>query len=122
MREVVYNAIIDYYSALEKMGYLPYSHAEKLLVLSFYKDFVENDYRGIISRDDYAFLEKALDCLFGSSCLIPYPDYMKSGKLNIGSITEIASRIKNLEETEVLKLTDVTPSEESDVIIISEES
>jgi hypothetical protein len=94
---------------------------QKLLVLIFYRDFVYNDYRGLISKDDYLMIERALDCLYGSTCLIPYPDYLKMGKLHIGEMTEMANRVKNLENTEVLKAFDFEGSDDSDIVIVKNE-
>jgi hypothetical protein len=69
------------------------------------------DYRGLLSKDDYRLIEKALDCLYGSTCLIPYPDYLKMNKLHLGEMTEMAQRVKTLEDTDVVK---VIHSDESD--------
>ena len=121
MDDIIYNAITHYYSALGKMGYYPYNEVYKILVLCFYKDFVFNDYRGIISREDYHEIEKALNCLYGSTCLIPYPDYLKMGKLHIGEMSEMASRLKALEETDVLKAFDADGTSDSDIIITAQE-
>ena len=121
MDEMVYNALYSYYHALELKGYMPDSHARKLLVLAFYKDFVFGDYRGILSKDDYLMIEKALDCLYGTTCLIPYPDYLKMSKLHLGQTTELANRIKVLEETDVLKAFNADGSGDSDIIIVAEE-
>lgn len=103
MDEMVYNSLSSYFHALGVKGYMPYSDAQKLLILSFYKDFVYGDYRGLLSQDDYHMIEMALDCLYGSTCLIPYPDYLKMGKLYLGEMTEMAHRVKTLENTNVLK-------------------
>ena len=121
MDNILYNSLSSYFHALEMKGYMPYKDMIKLLVLSFYRDFVFSDYRGIISRDDYLLIERALDCLYGSTCLIPYPDYLKMGKLHIGEITEMAQRVKTLENTEVLKAFDADGSADSDIMIVSEE-
>ena len=117
MDRIIYDALCGYYNALGKTGYLPDSQSQKLLVLCFYRDFVYQDYRAQLSRADYHIIERALDCLWGSSCLIPYPDYLKMGKLHIGEITEMAQRVENLENTEVLKAFDGT-SEDSDIVIV----
>lgn len=98
MDEFVYNAFCQYFTALSKLGYYRYKDVYKLLVLSFIKDFVYNDYRGLISRDDYHTIEKALKCLYGTTCLIPYPDYLKMGKLHLGEMTELAQRVQNLDD------------------------
>ena len=103
MDEIIYNAFGSYYNALEKFGYMSYTQSQKLLLLCFYRDFVFQDYRGMLTKKDYHLIERALDCLWGSSCLIPYPDYLKMGKLHIGEITEMAQRVKNIEDTDVLK-------------------
>lgn len=103
MDEMVYEALTRYFTTLEKKGYMSYDNVFKLLVLNFYKDFVYNDYRGLITKEDYRLIERALNCLYGTTCLIPYPDYLKMGKLHLGEITEMACRLRNLENTDVIK-------------------
>lgn len=103
MDNIVYNAISKYYTALSKLGYYGYGDVFKLLVLCFLRDFVYKDYRGVLSRKDYLTIERALNCLYGSSCLIPYPNYLKMGKLHLGETTELASRIDRIENTKVIK-------------------
>ena len=121
MDNIIYQALTDYYHALELKGYMPHSQSLKLLVLCFYRDFVFHDYRGLLSRKDYLLIERALDCLWGSSCLIPYPDYLKMGKLHLGETTELASRLKALENEKVLKAGDLREQlSNSDIIIVSE--
>ena len=122
MDEFVYNGLMAYYKALGKLGYYKYPDVFGLLVLGFYWDFLFKDYRGLLSREDYHEIEKALNCLFGTSCLIPYPDYLKMGKLHIGEITEMAQRLSTLEDTEVLKAKDLEGQlEDSDIIIMAED-
>jgi len=121
MDDILYNALSNYYHALEIKGYMPNSHAKNLLLLIFYRDFVLKDYRGLLSKSDYCLIEKALNCLWGSNCLIPYPDYLKMGRLHIGEATEMAQRLKALEETKVLKVMDADDSVDSDIIIVSED-
>ena len=118
---MIYNASESYFHALEKLGYMSYSNQQRLLLLGFYRDFVFSDYRGVLSSEDYHIIERALDCLYGSTCLIPYPDYLKMGKLHLGEITEMAQRVKTLEDTEVLKAFDADGTGNSDIIITSEE-
>ena len=121
MDEIIYNGITSYYKALGKLGYYRYKDVFRLLLLCFYREFTLEDYRGILSREDYRQRERALNCLFGTSCLIPYPDYLKMGKLHIGEMTEMAQRLKTIEETEVLKAEDFSSETESDIIITADE-
>ena len=125
MNEMIYDALSSYYHALELKGYMSDTNARKLLLLIFYRDFVFNDYRGLLNREDYMLIEKALNCLYGTTCLIPYPDYLKMGSLHLGEITEMAHRVKTLEDTNVVKLIhdieNVESAIQSDVMIIAEE-
>lgn len=126
MGEILYEALSKYYHALELKGYMSKTHSNKLLILAFFWDFTYNDYRGILSKEDYCLIEKALDCIYGTSCLIPYPDYLKMGKLHLGEITEMAQRVKTLEDTDVVKvmqdLNNVDDTTQSDIYIAVEDS
>lgn len=125
MGDILLEALTKYYHALEVKGYMSKVHSEKLLVMAFYWDFMYNDYRALLSKKDYCLIERALDCIYGTSCLIPYPDYLKMGKLHLGEMTEMAQRVKTLEETEVVKvihdLDSVNSDPQSDVLIMAEE-
>ena len=125
MDEILYEALVKYYHALELKGYMSASNSIKLLVLCFYRDFMFHDYRGLLSKDDYHLIERALDCIYGTSCLIPYPDYLKMGKLHLGEITELSQRIKTIEDTNVVKvihdLGSVDNDVQSDVLVMSDE-
>ena len=115
MDKIIFNALEAYYNALEKKGYVADIYWKKLLVLIFYRDFVFGDYRGFLSKEDYLLIEKALECIWGTVCLIPYPDYLKMGKLHLGEITELAQRVKAVENTEVLKVITDTSKIEGDI-------
>ena len=119
MDEMIFEGVTSYYNALEKLGYMSYGNMQRLLILIFYRDFVYNDYRANLSEEDYYTIEKALDCLYGTTCLIPYPDYLKMGKLHLGEVTEMARRLDTLEHVRVLKLTDVMDACTGDISIVS---
>ena len=122
MDEYLFEALYQYYEVLCKTGYMPQRDTQKLLILSFYIDYIMHDYRGVITNEDYHLMEKALDCLYGTSCLIPYPDYLKMGKLKLGAMVEMAQRMKNIEETEVAKFTATdTLGTDSDVVFVDVE-
>jgi hypothetical protein len=77
MDNYVYNAIDTYFSTLGKLGYVNNKSTNSLLVLIFLFNLMYNDYRGYISQEDYHTIERALNCLYGTNCLVPYPDYLK---------------------------------------------
>ena len=98
MDNFLYNAYSNYFHALETTGYMKQKNVESLLILDFYYQLIYQDYRGYINKEDYHTLERALNCLYGTNCLIPYPDYLKMGKLHIGEMTEVLDRVKVNEE------------------------
>lgn len=119
MDEFVYNSVSSYFHALSVMGYMKQKSVNSLLVLLFYYHLIYHDYRGYISREDYRAIERALNCLYGTNCLIPYPDYLKMGKLRLGGMTELASRVRTLEDTEVIKpFKSKTNTKHPDVILV----
>lgn len=78
MDNIVYNAFLNYFNTLEVTGYLAYSQSQKLLVLNLYKDLLSGNYDEYLNEEDRKLINKALDCIYGSTCLVPYPDYLKS--------------------------------------------
>lgn len=78
MDNIVYNAFLNYFNTLEVTGYLAYGQAQKLLVLNLYKDLLSGNYDEYLNEEDRKLINKALDCIYGSTCLVPYPDYLKS--------------------------------------------
>lgn len=103
MDNFVYNAFDGYFQVLEKVGYMKQKNIDSLLVLNFFYELLYKDYRGYIEKEDYHNIEKALNCLYGTNCLIPYPDYLKMGRLRLGEMTELSHRVKEIENTKVLK-------------------
>ena len=57
MEEVLYNSLSRYFERLGQVGYVPYNNVYKLLILSFIREIVDNDYRGYITKDDYPYIE-----------------------------------------------------------------
>lgn len=124
MDEFFYNSLCSYYHSLSVSGYRRQDDVDKLLILLFYYHLLYQDFRGYITKDDYRDIELALNCLYGSSCLISYPEFEKMGALHIGHISELAQRVQVIENTDVLKVSNEGVNgdvSDSDVIVISEE-
>lgn len=114
MDEVVYNSIVRYFSTLSNLGYVSYEDVNSLLFLTAIQEFIYKDFRGFINEDDYREIQKALYKVFGTSCLVPYPEYCNNtdmNKLNLGDISELAHRVEvnegNIEEVQDTKVVKV---------------
>jgi hypothetical protein len=88
MDEYVYNALSSYFGVLEKTGFLSDKEVYKLLVLSFFNDFLFKNFGSMVTADDCKQIALALDCLYGSSCLMPYPECLRGGQMPIDNTTE----------------------------------
>lgn len=93
----VFNSMSFYFNALTQFGYKKQEDVNKLLIYNFIEELLTGDMRFFINEADYRLIEQALSCLYGSSCLMPYPQYanndslfghIESGGLIIPRITE----------------------------------
>lgn len=101
MDDIIYNSLISYFKTLSVYGYKSYDDVYKILYLICVRDFVYNDYKGYITQDDYREIERSLYGIFGTTCLIPYPEFCKNksmNKLSLGSVTELTNRVQHNEE------------------------
>jgi len=91
----VFNSIGTYFNALTQFGYKKQGDVDKLLVYSFIEEMLTGEMRFFVTEADYRLIEQALSCLYGSSCLIPYPQYANNDYLfgNIESGGLISPRI-----------------------------
>lgn len=106
MDNLVYTVYTNYFKNLEATGTSSKSNVFKTLLLGFYRELLDSPHVQI-SEEDYGAIHRALGCLYGSSCLIPYPDYLKEkGKCKESS--DITHRLKVLTTTRRLKLFDYT--------------
>lgn len=76
MEDLVNTSLDRYFNTLSRFGYRSYSEVGKLLILIFIQELLESDCKSFITNEEYMIINKALYCLYGSICLIPYPEYM----------------------------------------------
>lgn len=74
--ELTSQALDRYFSVLEKVGYMNQKDTDKLILLTFLQEMLEQ-YAGYITEKDYKLINSVIACLYGSSCLIPFPQYQK---------------------------------------------
>ncbi len=122
MNNVLYTSLIRYFSALSNLGYISYNEVTKLLFITIVQELIYKDFMGIITEDDYREIEKALYKIFGTSCLVPFPNYCNNtdmNKLHLGDISELAYRIdynkQAIEEIKNIKVVKTTSPYEEDV-------
>ena len=101
----VFNSVSSYFNTLTQFGYKKQSDVNKLLIYVFISELLTGDMRYFITEEDYKLINRALTCLYGSSCLIPYPKYINDdslfGHINdepiVPRITEKGDRVRYTE-------------------------
>lgn len=103
MDDLLYNACLRYFTSLVNYGFRSERDVKKLLMYVYIQELV-NTTSIVIPEDDYKHLENALYCLYGSTCLIPYPNYCERPMYaHLGDIAELAARVDKMEDTHVDK-------------------
>lgn len=96
----VNESINNYFNNLKNVGYRKQSDVNKLFLYTTIQELLDNDFRGYITEDDYKSINNALYCLYGSNCLIPFPEYHNykiKRTMYKGSMSEIAHRLEAIE-------------------------
>ena len=82
MDKILYEAITRYFNALSSLGYISYNSVDKLLFLTVIQELIYKDFRALITEEDYRNVDKALYCIFGTSCLIPFPQFCSNNSID----------------------------------------
>lgn len=73
----LYGILKRYFNALEYTGYLPHEVSEKMLLIGFYIQFIEQ-YKHLFTDEDRCLVRCALDCLDNrNTCFSFYSQYLK---------------------------------------------
>lgn len=73
LSNVLERALAIYFNVLSSTGYVCYNDVNKLLLLSLIEELTSGPMLAFIDDKDYNSMNNALYCIFGTSCLIPYP-------------------------------------------------
>ena len=75
LNKLVADSLERYFTILGSVGYVSDTNTNKLILLQFLQEFLQ-EYQGYITEADYTKIESILQCLAGSSCLVPFKEYM----------------------------------------------
>lgn len=69
----LYKSLDQYFKILERTGYLSPTSVNRLVAYNMIQEFFEEPLYYYLTEEDYQYLQKAVYCLYGKDCLIPYP-------------------------------------------------
>lgn len=67
-------ALERYFKVVEKTGYVNERDTNKLMLLLFLQNIIDN-YSYYITEEDYNLINRIIVCLYSTSCLIPFAQY-----------------------------------------------
>lgn len=102
LNKLVADSLDRYFTVLGSIGYVSETNTNKLILLQFLQEFLQ-EYQGYITEADYTKIESILQCLAGSSCLIPYKEYLLASELVPSIFSMRITEDKILRHTEVEK-------------------
>lgn len=68
----LFNAYSSYFSILENVGQYPQGDANRLILLSFIEKMKADGFYATLSTSDKAIIDKVIDCIKKSLCILPY--------------------------------------------------
>lgn len=99
---LAYIGVSNYFKALSTFGYKSYKEVDKLLVLLFIEGLLRGPLSMYIDDCDYKTITNVLYCLFGSTCLIPYPEFVVSTSL----VQDLNANTPRISEDEILRFSE----------------
>lgn len=108
LTKLSYDGINTYFNTLATLGYKNYKEVNKLIALLFIEEFINSSFNLYINEEDYKIINNALYCLYGSTCLIPYPEF-NSGtsliqSLNADNVRMSEDDLIRISENEFIRL------------------
>lgn len=80
LNNISYDAISRYFTTLAQFGYKSYSDVDKMLAFFGLVDMLDI-FNGYITESDFRSITNAMYCLFGTTCLLRYPEYINDDSI-----------------------------------------
>ena len=97
--ELSYDSLNNYFKTIVAVGYKSHNEVDKLILLLFIKEFTNSPFSLYIDEEDYNTINNVLNCLYGTTCLIPYPKF----KLQRSLIQELNLETPRNTEDEIIR-------------------
>lgn len=95
-----YCNINHYFETLKKLGYYKPNDVYKLLIMIFItRELLGQRFVSFINQNDYNSISKALNCLYGTSCLTPFPTWKRTPKRGTVYINDNFNKIRFTEDS-----------------------
>lgn len=79
MDNQIFNSLDQYFKTLSNYGYMSYDHTYDMMLMIIVQDIITN-FACIITQEDYQMMSSLLECKYGTSCLMSYPEFRKCNK------------------------------------------
>lgn len=73
LNDELLKSIKTYFNALSTSGYVKYTEVNKLIVALFLNEILDGIFDVTLNNKDFRAITDALNCLYGYSCILPFP-------------------------------------------------
>lgn len=102
MEDNVFDALCKYFKSLSLYGYKSYRDVQSLLVLIAIEEIMDGYFSNFVTEEDYKVLNNTLSCLYGTSCIIPYPEF----KLKENSLSTFNNNPVRVSEDDLARISE----------------
>lgn len=95
--KVLAESLGRYFKTLVHYGYVKLTNLDKLLVLTYVEEILTDRFQVDVSEQEYQEMSKALMCIIGSNCLIPYAQYANRENDDLIHSYDAQVRMRNTE-------------------------
>ena len=97
LNNIALNSLERYFTVLESIGYISQAETNKVLLLQFLQEMLQ-EYPYFITEEDYTTIERVVQCLSETTCLIPYREYQQVSLPLTGYVFSIPIRVTQGED------------------------
>lgn len=94
-------SVTQYFNTLRQLGYSKYDNVHKLIIFLYIEEMLSGPMSLFITEEDYNTITKCMYCMFGTSCLLPYPEYLN----NIPPVRDVFDNKFRITEDDILRYT-----------------
>lgn len=99
LANLAYEGLNRYFHSVSTFGYKNYGEVYKLLTLLYIEEVIFGPLGLYINECDYRTITNVLYCLYGSTCLIPYPEFNVDSEL----VQALNLRVPKILESSILR-------------------
>lgn len=73
--EISHNSLTRYFKTLKNLGYLNKTETDRVLIISFIEEMLNDKFSDFITAEDYEIIVNTVNKIVSNSCIIDFPSF-----------------------------------------------